>query len=362
MANWLNGWTALETIDLSLLDTQNVTNMQYLFFNCNEAATINLSGWNTSNVTNMGYMFQYCKMVLELDLSSFNTSKVTTTFGTFADCTSLVILDLTSFDMSALTNIQWMFARCTSLTTIYVTDGNWTLSKLTAGGSTFTGSTKLVGGAGTTYSSDWHTYACVDKEGQPGYFSVKTAVETGSAIPQIETQGVQELAELEATILLDAEESQLTPSENLAKEDVASSGEAASAKKDLETGAVSAEKSGEAGESTANAAASTGELATDAVVPAKEELAEVASEPTQLADEPVVAAAGDYQDQAIAAGEVVAGESSEGSSNTALLGRSLEAGEGEVSGASSLSFEEVAAAVAVVPAGMLLAAFRRRAA
>jgi hypothetical protein len=82
----------------------------------------------------------------------------------------------------------------------------------------------------------------------------------------------------------------------------------------------------------------------------------------QLTDEPVGAAVEDHQDLAIAAAEVVASESSESGLDTALLGRSLEVGEGEATSATPHPFEEVAAVVAVLPAGMLLAALRRRAA
>ena len=39
----------------------------------------------------------------------------------------------------------------------------------------FSGCTKLKGGNGTIYNSNYtnKTYACVDKDGQPGYFTLK---------------------------------------------------------------------------------------------------------------------------------------------------------------------------------------------
>ena len=45
---------------LSNFNTQNVTNMSYMFYYCNSLAKINISNFNTQNVTNMSHMFYYC--------------------------------------------------------------------------------------------------------------------------------------------------------------------------------------------------------------------------------------------------------------------------------------------------------------
>ena len=45
---------------LDNLDTSTVTNMGYMFCNCNHLAQIDLSGFNTRNVTAMNYMFHNC--------------------------------------------------------------------------------------------------------------------------------------------------------------------------------------------------------------------------------------------------------------------------------------------------------------
>lgn len=62
----------------------------------------------------------------------------------------------------------------TNLTTIYVSD-KFTMNKVTTSRNMFTGSTKLVGGAGTAYSSAHidKTYARIDTASTPGYFTSK---------------------------------------------------------------------------------------------------------------------------------------------------------------------------------------------
>ena len=47
-----------------------------MFFECSSLKELNLSNFNTDNVTNMSYMFSGCKLLKELDISNFNVSKV----------------------------------------------------------------------------------------------------------------------------------------------------------------------------------------------------------------------------------------------------------------------------------------------
>ena len=68
----------LTTVDLSNLDTSNITSLYGMFENCESLTSVNLSNFNTSKVTDMRYMFYRCAKLSSLDVSSFNTSKVTT--------------------------------------------------------------------------------------------------------------------------------------------------------------------------------------------------------------------------------------------------------------------------------------------
>lgn len=71
--------------------------------------SINLSGLDTSNVTNMRSMFRSCHVLTNLDLSCFDTSNVTNMIGMFEYCTSLKSLDVSHFDTSNVTNMNNMF-------------------------------------------------------------------------------------------------------------------------------------------------------------------------------------------------------------------------------------------------------------
>ena len=44
-----------------------------MFYKCENLYKLDLSSFNTNNVTDMSYMFSYCENLSELNLSSFNT-------------------------------------------------------------------------------------------------------------------------------------------------------------------------------------------------------------------------------------------------------------------------------------------------
>ena len=53
--------SALASLDLSGLDTSNVTNMKQMFYDCSALASLDLSGLDTSGVTNMDDIFIGCQ-------------------------------------------------------------------------------------------------------------------------------------------------------------------------------------------------------------------------------------------------------------------------------------------------------------
>lgn len=108
---------------INKLDTSKVTNMKYMFSNCNNLQTIDLSNFNTSKVTNMRNMFYYCQKLTELDVSSFDTSKVTDMSSMFYDLITLKTLNLSNFDINKVTNAMSMFNSCSNLKTLIIPDG-----------------------------------------------------------------------------------------------------------------------------------------------------------------------------------------------------------------------------------------------
>ena len=118
------GLNYLEDLDLSGIDTSNVTDMSYMFKDCHNLTNLDLSGFDSSNVTDMSYMFNGCRNLTNLKLNGLVTSNVTDMRGMFEDCDSLTNLDLSSFNTSKVKYMQIMFHNCNSLTNLDLSSFN----------------------------------------------------------------------------------------------------------------------------------------------------------------------------------------------------------------------------------------------
>ena len=98
------------------IDTSNVTDMNYMFGDCNSLTSLDVSSFNTSNVTDMNYMFGACGAITSLDLSSFDTSNVTDMHQMFALCKALTSLKLSSSFFNSSTVKEFDFSGLTSWT------------------------------------------------------------------------------------------------------------------------------------------------------------------------------------------------------------------------------------------------------
>ena len=103
------GLVSLESLDLTKVDTSNVSEMGSMFSGCSNLQTLDVSGFDTSNVRCMGWMFSGCSNLQTLDVSRFNTSKVLSMEGMFCDCSSLKELDLSGFNTSSVHWVEGMF-------------------------------------------------------------------------------------------------------------------------------------------------------------------------------------------------------------------------------------------------------------
>ena len=112
------GCKLLTSLDLSSFNTANVTDMSAMFENCSGLTSLNLSSFNTANVTNISYMFQKCSELTSLNLSSFTTANLENMNNMFSRCTALENLTIGNFDMQFVTNTTNIFYRCTSLKTL----------------------------------------------------------------------------------------------------------------------------------------------------------------------------------------------------------------------------------------------------
>ena len=109
---------SLININLSNFDAQNVTNMLGMFYKCTSLTNLNISNLNTQNVTNIAGMFGNCISLKNINLSKFNTQKVTNMLGLFQNCKSLTNLNLANFNTQNTTNMSSMFCDCGSLTNL----------------------------------------------------------------------------------------------------------------------------------------------------------------------------------------------------------------------------------------------------
>ena len=114
----------LTSLDLSNFNTAKVTDMSNMFYNCIALTYIDLRSFNTTNVTDMSFLFRDCNALTKLNLSSFNTEKITDMSDMFSGCRSLTELDVTGFNTARVTNMNHMFAGCNSLTSLDVTGFN----------------------------------------------------------------------------------------------------------------------------------------------------------------------------------------------------------------------------------------------
>ena len=171
---WFGGMTHLESITgINYLNTSEVTEMRYMFYNCTQLNSLDVSGFNTAKVTNMGYMFSSCTALTSLDVSNFNTAQATDLRSMFSGNSALMSIDLSNFNTAQVKNMSYMFYGCSNLRTIYA--GNaWSTAAVTSSGNMFYNCTNLRGGKGTTYDANHidAAYAHIDGgPSNPGYFT-----------------------------------------------------------------------------------------------------------------------------------------------------------------------------------------------
>ncbi|EJU4176582.1 BspA family leucine-rich repeat surface protein [Listeria monocytogenes] len=111
------GASGLTSLDLSNLDTNQVTIMNSMFEGASSLTSLDVSNLDTSNVVSMMYMFTYTSSLTSLDVSNFDTSQVTNMGAVFSHTSSLTSLDVSNFDTSQATYMAGMFAY-TSLTSL----------------------------------------------------------------------------------------------------------------------------------------------------------------------------------------------------------------------------------------------------
>ena len=123
MSGMFHSCENLSSLTLSeSFNTANVTDMSNMFSYCNMLEKLNLSNFNTTKVEDMSYMFYMCQKLTELNLSNFKTEKVKNMKYMFSYCNMLEKLDLSNFNTTKVKNMSGMFSGCSMLQTIYVSN------------------------------------------------------------------------------------------------------------------------------------------------------------------------------------------------------------------------------------------------
>lgn len=156
----------LTSLDVSSFNTENVTNMTCIFLGCSGLTSLDVSHFNTKKVTDMSCMFYECGKLTSLDVSHFNTGNVTDMSFMFFNCSALTLLDLTNFNTAKVVDMGGMLIDCSALTTIYVSD-KFVTTNITERGSMFYGCTSLKGAIAYDENKFDDTYANYET----GYFS-----------------------------------------------------------------------------------------------------------------------------------------------------------------------------------------------
>ena len=98
------------------LNTEMVTTMEGMFYQCRILTSLDVTNFNTANVTNMSSMFQSCPISSSLDLTSFNTANVTDMSSMFEHCRNLKSIFVSDkFVTDQITNGDNMFNDCENL-------------------------------------------------------------------------------------------------------------------------------------------------------------------------------------------------------------------------------------------------------
>ena len=122
-------------------DTSNVTNMNFMFMDCQNLIDLDLSSFNTSNVTSLWQTFAGCSSIIKINLNNWNTNKVTNMAGMFSNCKKLTNIDVSNFNTDNVTDMSGMFFNCSSLTHLNL--GNFNTGKVTKMSQMFLGCSKL---------------------------------------------------------------------------------------------------------------------------------------------------------------------------------------------------------------------------
>ena len=118
--------SSLVFVNISLFNTENIINFSFMFSDCFSLKKIDLTNLNTQNAESISFMFNNCTSLKSIDLSNFNTEKILLMNDLFNNCNSLTSIDLSNFNTQNVLSISFMFYNCYSLTSVDISNFNTT--------------------------------------------------------------------------------------------------------------------------------------------------------------------------------------------------------------------------------------------
>ena len=114
MYGMFGGCNELEYLDLTNFDTSNVTDMAFMFDRCEKLKEIKgINTFITIKVVEMNSMFRNCNQLEYLDLSKLNTSNVTEIIYMFSGCHQLKeIKGINNFNTEKVIKMDGLFQDC----------------------------------------------------------------------------------------------------------------------------------------------------------------------------------------------------------------------------------------------------------
>jgi len=131
----------LENIEINNWKTTNLNSAYNMFDGCTALKSLNLNNWDTSNITYIDRMFRNCSSIESIEINNWKTTNLNRTYNMFDGCTALKSLNLNNWNTSKVTDMEYMFRNCTSLEKLEI--GNWDTSKVKYMSEMFKGCTSL---------------------------------------------------------------------------------------------------------------------------------------------------------------------------------------------------------------------------
>lgn len=103
--------------------TRRVSDFGGMFSECGRLTSLDLSMFNTSNATNMSYMFDGCYFLSSIDFGENFTTEKVTDFSYMFRWVALKSLDLSNFSFASATDVNSMFDHATILENITFGEG-----------------------------------------------------------------------------------------------------------------------------------------------------------------------------------------------------------------------------------------------